>query len=143
MPEMKKPTITTQDAIRVIEQIVWLCNNALAQQSHNQIRTHNPFESFETEFAHSKATITERAERCNMCPTTFKRKFAEQYGLPPRKWQLHQRLNRAATLLQTTDLLIKQIAYECGFATPSHFVRSFKKEFGYTPAKYRRQFKGE
>ena len=143
MPEMKKQPITTPDAIRVIEQIVWLCNNALAQQSHNQIRTHNLFESFEKEFAHSKATITERAERCNMCPTTFKHKFAEQYGLPPRKWQLHQRLNRAATLLQTTDLLIKQIAYECGFATPSHFVRSFKKEFGYTPAKYRRQFKGE
>ena len=143
MPEMKKQPITTPDAIRVIEHIIWLCNNALAQQSHKRIQTHNPFESFEKEFAHSKATIAERAERCNMCPTTFKRKFAEQYGLPPRKWQLHQRLNRAAMLLQTTDLLIKQIAYECGFATPSHFVRSFKKEFGCTPAKYRKLFKEE
>ena len=137
---MKKPTITTQDAIRVIEQIVWLCNNALAQQSHKRIQTHNPFESFEEEFAHSKATIAERAERCHMCPTTFKRKFAEQYGMPPRKWQLHQRLNRATTLLQTTDLLIKQIAYEGGFSTPSHFIRCFKKEFSCTPKQYRKQF---
>lgn len=137
MPEMKKQPITTPDAIRVIEQIVWLCNNALAQQSHNQIRTHNLFESFETEFAHSKATIAEMAERCNMCPTTFKRKFAEYYGLSPHKWQLKQRLTRAAALLTTTDLLVKQICYECNFATPSHFIRSFKKEFSCTPERFR------
>ena len=137
MPEMKKQPITTQDAIRVIEHIIWLCNNALAQQSHKRIQTHNPFESFETEFAHSKATITERAERCNMCPTTFKRKFAEYYGLSPHKWQLKQRLTRAAALLITTDLLVKQICYECNFATPSHFIRSFKKEFGCTPERFR------
>ena len=139
---MKKPTITTQDAIRVIEQIVCLCHNALAQQSHKRIQTHNPFESFEEEFAH-KATIAERAERCHMCPTTFKRKFAEYYGLSPHKWQLKQRLTRAAALLATTDLLVKQICYECNFATPSHFIRSFKKEFGCTPETYRKHLDGE
>ena len=137
MPEMKKQPITTQDAIRVIEQIVWLCNNALAQQSHKLIQTHNPFESFEAEFAHSKITIAEMAERCAMSPTAFKRKFAEYYGLSPHKWQLKQRLTRATALLTTTDLLVKQICYECNFATPSHFIRSFKKEFSCTPEWFR------
>ncbi|MBE6200678.1 MAG: helix-turn-helix transcriptional regulator [Rikenellaceae bacterium] len=141
MPKMKKPTITTQDAIRVIEHIVWLCNNALAQQSHKLIQTLNPFESFEEEFAHSKITLTEMAEQCNMCPSTFKRKFIEYYGLPPHKWQLRHRLNRAVALLQSTNLLMKQIAYECGFSTPSHFVRCFKKEFGCTPEEFRRRNK--
>ena len=136
---MKKPTITPRDAIRVIEQIVWLCNNALAQQSHKLIQTHSQFESLEEEFVHTKLTLTEMARRCGMCSSTFKRKFTEQYGTPPHKWQIKQHLKRSTELLLTTDMLVKQIAYECGFATPSHFIRCFKKEFGCTPETYRKQ----
>ena len=82
-------------------------------------------------------TIAEMAEWCAMSQTAFKRKFAEYYGLSPHKWQLKQRLTRAADLLTTTDLLVKQICYECNFATPSQFIRSFKKEFGCTPERFR------
>lgn len=145
---MKKPTITPQNTVCVIVQIVWLRNSALAQnlqrqstlfQPHSHLVNH--LKPFEEDLARSKITLTEMAERCNMCTSTFKRKFTEQHGLPPHKWQLKHRLNDAATLLQTTDLLVKQIAYECGFATPSHFIRSFKKEFGYTPETYRKRNK--
>lgn len=143
---MKKPTINQQDAARVVEQIMWLCISTLVQSPHKHpiaFLPYNPFEPFEEEFAHSKLTLTEMAERCNMQISTFKRKFTDYYGLPPHKWQIKHRLNCAAKMLLTTNLLIKQIAYECGFSTPSHYIRSFKKEFGCTPAKYRKQLKEE
>lgn len=143
---MKKPTAIPQDAVCVIVQTVWLCNSALVQNPQrqptlSQPRSHfvNLFKPFEEDFAHFKFTLSELAKRCNMSPSAFKRKFAEHYGLPPHRWQIKQRLNRAAVILFSTDLLVKQIAYESGFATPSHFIRCFKKEFGCTPEEYRKQ----
>lgn len=133
---MKRLTSTQLTGTYKVVRIVPLydyCDSSFVQ--YNLIP--KPFKDFEAEFAHSKITIAEMAERCNMCPSTFKRKFAEHYGLPPHKWQIKHRLNRAAEMLLATDLLVKQIAYECGFATPSHFIRSFKKEFGCTPERFR------
>ena len=135
---MKRLTSTQLTGTYKVVRIVPLYdyrNSSFAQ--YNFTPKPNPFRSFEAEFAHSKITIAEMAERCAMSPTAFKRKFAEYYGLSPHKWQLKQRLAHAATLLATTDLLVKQICYECNFATPSHFIRSFKKEFGCTPEQFR------
>lgn len=137
---MKKPTITPQDAVRVIAQIIQLCDSVFTSSQQKQSVTHpkqNHFEPFEEEFARSKLTMTEMADRCNMSPSAFKRNFTEHYGIPPHKWQIQQQLNRASGMLLTTDLLVKQIAYECGFSTPSQFIRCFKKEFGCTPEEYR------
>lgn len=142
MPEMKKPTITPQDAVRVIAQIIQLCDSVFTHCPPKSIAPpkHNPFELFEEEFAHSKLTMTEMAVRCNMSLSAFKRKFTDYYGLPPHQWQIKHRLNCAAEMLLDTDLLVKQIAYECGFATPSHLIRCFKREFGCTPEEYRHQY---
>ncbi len=37
------------------------------------------------------------------------------------------RMERAAELLRTTDLLVKEVAYSAGMLDQSHFVRDFKK----------------
>lgn len=135
---MKRLTSTQLTGTYKVVRIVPLydyCDSSFVQ--YNLIP--KPFKYFEAKFAHSKITIAEMAERCAMSPTAFKRKFAESYGMPPHKWQLKQRLTRAVDLLTTTDLLVKQICYECNFATPSHFIRSFKKEFGCTPEWFRKQ----
>ena len=54
-------------------------------------------------------------------------------------WQviLRQRLARAARLLAESDSAVKEIAWCCGFASASYFIRSFKQQFGATPKVYR------
>lgn len=56
-------------------------------------------------------------------------------------WQvvLRQRLARAARLLKEDDSAVKEIAWCCGFASASHFIRCFKQQFGTTPKVYRAQ----
>ncbi|OGP01711.1 MAG: hypothetical protein A3E00_07730 [Curvibacter sp. RIFCSPHIGHO2_12_FULL_63_18] len=56
-------------------------------------------------------------------------------------WQvvLRQRLARAARLLAEDGSAIKEIAWCCGFASASYFIRSFKQQFGLTPKVFRAQ----
>lgn len=49
------------------------------------------------------------------------------------------RLQRARQLLETTDMNISEIAYECGFNDPSWFSKSFKEEYGFSPSIYKKE----
>ena len=46
------------------------------------------------------------------------------------------RLNRAAQLLQHHSGNISEVAYQVGFASPSHFAHAFKERFGVSPSDY-------
>jgi AraC-like DNA-binding protein len=54
-------------------------------------------------------------------------------------WQviLQQRLARAARLLTEGNAAIKEVAWCCGFASASYFIRCFRQRFGATPKAYR------
>ena len=45
----------------------------------------------------------------------------------------------AKSLLEEDELPIIDIGYECGFNTPSQFIRAFKKTVEKTPSEYRIQ----
>ena len=47
------------------------------------------------------------------------------------------RLQKAKTLLETTQLNISEVAYDVGFSDPNYFSRMFLKEFGQRPTGFR------
>ena len=65
-------------------------------------------------------------------------KLFELTGKPPVEFIRSFRLDRAAFLLQKSDMTVSQIAYEVGFATPHYFSRSFKNKFNLLPSEYRK-----
>ncbi len=69
--------------------------------------------------------------------SSFKRIFKAQFGTTPGKWILEKRLNLAKSLLIGTNLNVNQICYESGFKNSSHFSKSFKHLFNYTPVEFR------
>jgi transcriptional regulator GlxA family with amidase domain len=50
------------------------------------------------------------------------------------------RLQLAARFLQTTQWRVIQVAGEVGYESEAAFNRAFKREFGYPPAQYRKEF---
>jgi transcriptional regulator GlxA family with amidase domain len=74
---------------------------------------------------------------CHRSLSSFKREFQRCYGMPPGRWLLERRLERASALLNTTSMNVTQIAFECGFESSSHFSRAFKDKFGRTPRTFR------
>lgn len=49
------------------------------------------------------------------------------------------RLEQSTRLLTTTDQSISEIAYNCGFQSPSYYIEAFGRQFGCTPREYRKQ----
>lgn len=50
------------------------------------------------------------------------------------------RIDRVCTLLQETDLSLKQIAQQSGFNTTQYLLQVFRKSMGVTPGSYRKQY---
>lgn len=85
-------------------------------------------------------TLADMAGHIHMSQRSFTRKFREETGQSPRKWLTAQRLERARRYLEETDLLIDEIAQQCGFPTGSALRQQFAREIGVSPRSYRATF---
>jgi len=68
----------------------------------------------------------------------FRREFKTRTGLPPNRYLLRLRLEKARRLLGNTSDSVKTIADLLGFNSAFHLSAAFKKEFGVAPAHWRR-----
>ena len=80
------------------------------------------------------------AKCCNFSVSYFYSLFREALHTTPGKYILNKRLDAACALLMTTRKSIAAIAEMLGFSDQFHFSREFKRLFGLSPLKYRRQY---
>ncbi len=146
---MKKPN-THKDLIRTEISILSLFDRETHQERVLSARCINRcnishrkslFEKRMTEFIEKNYTIEYMAELCNMSVTAFKKRFAEYYELPPHRWFVKQHLHRAAELLLSEDLSIKEVSHRCHFVNQSQFTNRFRREYGLTPKQYQERYK--
>jgi AraC-like DNA-binding protein len=87
-------------------------------------------------------SLAELAALCGRSRSYFVRAFKQSTGMPPHRWLLTQRLQRAKDLLRGTNIPIAEVALACGFSDQSHLTRAFSKAFRISPGAWRRQWKG-
>ena len=78
------------------------------------------------------------AAEAGVAPHALSAAFTKVVGMPPYRYVIQRRVERAKTLLRHTDLPISRIAYDTGFASQSHLATTFKRNVGQTPGAYRR-----
>lgn len=83
-------------------------------------------------------TLNDLARSAGMSRSKFAKIFADAVGVPPMEFVARTRLDRARDLLLTTQLPVSSIANRVGFASRSHFSRSFRTLFGTDPSRLRR-----
>lgn len=81
--------------------------------------------------------ISDFAKLCGRSISSFKRDFKKVYDTTPGKWLLKKRLQLARDLLLSSNSTVQEVCYDTGFESDSHFVRSFKNQFGSTPQQWR------
>lgn len=71
--------------------------------------------------------------------TQLFRRLKRLTQMSPQQYLRFVRLETAKTLLQSKDkdLNVSEVCYEVGFASKSHFTRSFQKEFGFNPSEFK------
>lgn len=85
-----------------------------------------------------EVSLTELASACDLSRSHFARAFRRTTGLPPHRWLLAQRVERAKDLLLHSPLSLAEIALNCGFADQSHMTRVFTGTVGASPGEWRR-----
>jgi AraC family transcriptional regulator len=78
------------------------------------------------------------ANEVNVHPAHLSREFSRYFHTGLGDYLRLVKVNRAIRLLGDPERLLTEIAFECGFADQSHFIRSFRNYYGVTPLEYRR-----
>ena len=84
------------------------------------------------------ALVAELAELCNLSQDQFRRNFLHHTGMLPKSYLEELKLRQSAELLFSTRGTVAEIAARCGYVDPYHFSRRFKRLFGVSPERYRR-----
>lgn len=86
-------------------------------------------------FAMPAVSVTELASTACLSKKQFERVFNELVGANPKEYARVVRFQKSLKQLQhfTENANLAQIAYQCGYADQSHFIREFKFFSGYAP----------
>jgi transcriptional regulator GlxA family with amidase domain len=88
--------------------------------------------------SHEDWPVTRLARVSHVSAAHFARSFKEAFGVPPHRYLLTRRIERAVALLRETDLPITQIAFETGWRSLGTFGRNFRDITGEKPGTMRR-----
>ena len=89
---------------------------------------------------HEPLTLADLAAHAHTSIRTLTRRFHAETGLSPLQWLLHQRVDRARELLETTSLSVAEVASRTGLGTPDSLRQHLRNRIGLTPSAYRAAF---
>lgn len=85
-------------------------------------------------------SVADLAAAAGLSPAHFSRRFKQTFGESPHQYLLTRRLERAASLLRTTDWTVASVCFDVGWGSVGSFTTSFRRMFGGTPQTYRNDF---
>lgn len=78
-------------------------------------------------------------EKACMSRANFFRKFKETFGCSPGDYITSERINHAKEYLKNPYVSITEVCYMSGFQNLNNFIKTFRKETGYTPKTFQKQ----
>ena len=84
-------------------------------------------------------SLASLAELVDLSLYHFARVFAQSFGVPPHRYHMARRMERAKGLLHKPAPSVTQIGIQIGFREASSFTRAFRRFTGLTPIEYRRR----
>jgi AraC family transcriptional regulator len=82
--------------------------------------------------------VAQLAAECGMTPSGFSTAFKNTTGVPPHRWLLERRVEKAMNLMRRRSYSLDRIAKQCGFHDERHLNRAFGDIVGTAPREWRR-----
>jgi AraC-like DNA-binding protein len=77
------------------------------------------------------------ADFAGLSRSHFSRSFTNSEGVSPAEFVLVERMRRAASLLVSSAVSVKQVSRDCGFEDPNYFAKAFRRRYGASPTEFR------
>jgi transcriptional regulator GlxA family with amidase domain len=87
--------------------------------------------------SHEEWPVTRLAKVSRVSAAHFARSFKDAFGVPPHRYLLTRRIERAKAQLRDTDLPITEIAFQTGWKSLGTFGRIFRDITGASPGEIR------
>jgi len=84
--------------------------------------------------------VDDLARAAGLSRAHFSREFRRTFGESPHSYLLTRRLERAASLLRSTDHSVADICFSVGLQSVGSFTTSFTRTYGMSPTAYRAAF---
>lgn len=84
-------------------------------------------------------TVASLAEASHASRANFARRFTQLMGLSPIDYLTDVRMQKAAQILNATQLSVEAIAERVGYRSEAAFAKAFKKHMGTPPGQFRQQ----
>ena len=92
--------------------------------------------------SHESWPVRRLARVSGVSEAHFARSFKQAFGVPPHRYLLTRRIERATALLRDTDLSITEIAFQTGWESLGTFGRTFHDITGESPSAARARARG-
>jgi AraC family transcriptional regulator len=83
-------------------------------------------------------SLSELADLLQVHPVTISKAFRRHFSCTLGEYLRKLKVEKALALMSRSRRSLAEVAYACGFADQSHFIRSFKAVTGFRPSEYRR-----
>jgi AraC-like DNA-binding protein len=143
--EVRTPGMASEELVSSISNVLRIKLARLMKQREHNSSIRKPCGNIDVAMVHNlmsysgarSLTTAALAEQCNVDRRDLLRLFRATTGMPPSQYIQETKLDKAKTLLTTSKLSMKQIAFEAGYATASHFSTKFRQLTGVTPSEFR------
>jgi signal transduction histidine kinase/DNA-binding response OmpR family regulator len=105
-------------------------------ESENEKLLNKVIQYVEANLTNPQLSVEELSRHLGMSRGTLYTKILELTGESPVNFIRSLKLDKAAILLEKSELNISQISYAVGFAAPNYFARAFKVKFNMLPSEY-------
>ncbi|MBD0395440.1 MAG: helix-turn-helix transcriptional regulator [Microcoleus sp. C1-bin4] len=85
-----------------------------------------------------KFSLDELSRELSIHPVHISRSFSQYFHCTLGEYVRSVRVERSLAFMPDKNLSLTEIAFNCGFADQSHFLRSFKQIMGVSPSAYRK-----
>jgi AraC family transcriptional regulator len=89
------------------------------------------------EHAHASLGLGELAAACGAHPVTISRQFRRYFGCGLGEYRRRTMIRRSLKLMDEEAGTLSHVAFACGFADQSHFIRAFRRVTHFRPNEYR------
>ena len=96
----------------------------------------NAIKFVEDKISDADFSVEDLSRELGMSRVHLYKKLLSLTGKAPLEFIRTIRLQRAAQLLEKSQLTISEVAYKVGFNSPKYFAKYFKDEFGMLPSAY-------